>query len=44
MREFILEIFYRFILEILSSIWFLIRPVFYLYLIWVSMKVVALYH
>ena len=44
MKDFIVEILYNLILEILSSIWFFIRPVIYLYIVWVSMKVMALYY
>lgn len=43
MRDFVFEFFYRIISEILRSVWFLARPMFYLYLAWVTMKMVALY-
>lgn len=44
MRDFILEVFERIVVEILSAVWFFIRPVVYLYLIWASMKLAALFH
>lgn len=42
MRDFILEIFERIIIEILNVVWFFVRPVVYLNLIWISMKIATL--
>ena len=41
MRRFILEILGQLVAEILSTIWFFVRPVVYLSLIWGSMKIAA---
>lgn len=43
MRGFILEIIVRVLNQILSAIWFFVRPVFYLYLIWGGMKVMSIF-
>lgn len=44
MSDFILELIKKIILEMINSVWFFIRPVVYLYLIYASIKIVTFFH
>lgn len=44
MKNLVLELMTRLALELMGTIWFFIRPIAYLYLVWFAMKVAALFH
>lgn len=43
MKNLIMVLITRLLLEIMGTLWFFLRPIFYLYLVWLGMKIAALF-
>jgi hypothetical protein len=43
MKNLVLLLMTRLVIEIMGTLWFFLRPIFYLYLVWFGMKISALF-